>query len=370
MTLKHSLSKKWQRVTESRYTVAFVILSIIQVITLTILQIRILSRNVNLITSIDETTCELGSSAFSFLIIENVMFVIFNLYQLYFCLNAIFHQNIMQLYTVVIIDGGYVILGIVQMIEVKENVAKIESYCPDLRMNYSVILYELPHIIVLAILAILIAALFFGKLCQQLDWDIYKKIGGDIEVRNQYRTILMFELLMKIDLFFVIMFGAIIAPFAIYVLVVLYDQFSVGEKILEIVCLVILILVFFFQALAYKSIKKEWKAGMIIFMVFWVFALVDFCLLAYNDGIIFVQYGLYSWIILLCILIICAILTFVYAIMVTRNFGKGLKKYLNKHRHSKPKQKGVNISANDNEKDIESGSSDNDKMKKFFTIDN
>ncbi|GBC04607.1 hypothetical protein RclHR1_05770015 [Rhizophagus clarus] len=222
----------------------------------------------------------------------------------------------MQLYTVVIIDGGYVILGIVQMIEVKENVAKIESYCPDLRMNYSVILYELPHIIVLAILAILIAALFFGKLCQQLDWDIYKKIGGDIEVRNQYRTILMFELLMKIDLFFVIMFGAIIAPFAIYVLVVLYDQFSVGEKILEIVCL----------------IKKEWKAGMIIFMVFW--------------------------------------LTFVYAIMVTRNFGKGLKKYLNKHRHSKPKQKGVNISANDNEKDIESGSSDNDKMKKFFTIDN
>jgi hypothetical protein len=73
------------------------------------------------------------------------------------------------------------------MIEVKVNVAKIESNCPNTHdiVNYSVMSYELPHIIVLAIIAISMAALLFGKLSQQLDWDIYKKIGGDVEVRSK-----------------------------------------------------------------------------------------------------------------------------------------------------------------------------------------
>lgn len=90
MTLKHSISKKWQRVTESRYTIAFVVISIIQAITLITLQIRILSRNTNIFLSIlDQEECSLASQIFACLMFESIMFVVFNLYLLYFCLNAV-----------------------------------------------------------------------------------------------------------------------------------------------------------------------------------------------------------------------------------------------------------------------------------------
>ncbi|CAB4412891.1 unnamed protein product [Rhizophagus irregularis] len=374
MTLKHSISKKWQRVTESRYTIAFVVISIIQAITLITLQIRILSRNMDIFFSIfDQEECSFGQ-IFALLTFESFMFVIFNLYLLYFCLNAIFHQNFVQLYTIIVINGIEVILGIIQMIGVKVNVTKIESNCPNLQIDYTIKSYELPHIIALVIIAITMGALFFGKLSQQLDWDIYKKIGGDIEVRKRYKTILIFEMLLKIDLFFVILYGSITAPLVFYDFMTSYDQYSTGFKVIVFVCLSILILVFFFQALAYKSIRKEWKVGMIIFIIFWIFASLDFCFLTYGFGILMIQLGIYSWAILLCFLIICAILTFIYAIIVTRNFNKGLKKYLNKKKKTEQKESNILPDNYDDIKDVQdiengSGGNNNNNTKKLFTID-
>ena len=69
------------------------------------------------------------------------------------------------------------------MIEVKLDVNKIESICPaDLKGNY--VLYELPHIAVLFVIAILMTALSW-KLHHQFGWNIYKKIGGDIRMQSK-----------------------------------------------------------------------------------------------------------------------------------------------------------------------------------------
>lgn len=72
---------------------------------------------------------------------------------------------------------------------------------------------------------------------------------------ERYKTILIFEMLLKIDLFFVILYGSITAPLVFYDFVTSYDQYNTGFKVFVFVCLSILILVFFFQALAYKSVK-------------------------------------------------------------------------------------------------------------------
>lgn len=72
---------------------------------------------------------------------------------------------------------------------------------------------------------------------------------------ERYKTILIFEMLLKIDLFFVILYGSITAPLVFYDFMTSYDQYSTGFKVIVFVCLSILILVFFFQALAYKSVK-------------------------------------------------------------------------------------------------------------------
>ncbi|RIA93677.1 hypothetical protein C1645_803934 [Glomus cerebriforme] len=357
MSLKHSLLKKWQRVTESRYTKAFVIISIIQTIVLVYLQIRILYRNAILFLSVGDDECPLVIITFALLIFENIVFVLFDLFQLYFCMNGIFHQNLIQIFVTVIIDVGYVIIGIIQLIEVKLDISKIESTCPTLHLSENIILYELPHILVLVVLTISMAVLS-RKLYRELDWDIYKKIGGDIEIRKIYKTILIFEMLLKINLFFVLIYNTLTAPFAIYELIKIYNKINTVQKALNIGCLAIVILVFFFQPLAYISMKKEWKAGMIIFIIFWFIALVDICFLALIFEMKIVRYRFYSWTLLLCISIICALLTFIYAIIVTKNFGKGLKEYLNKH-EDKDSDKKLNV------KNIESGLDINKK----FTID-
>src|SRR6266496_5057529 len=97
--LNHALSKKWRRITESRYTKAFVAVSIIQTIVLIFLQVRILYRNAILyvdeifpfVTNNEENMCTLiiTVSRFMMIITENVMFIFFNLYQFYFCLNTV-----------------------------------------------------------------------------------------------------------------------------------------------------------------------------------------------------------------------------------------------------------------------------------------
>ena len=66
------------------------------------------------------------------------------------------------------------------MIDIKTYGDKIETICPG---NYF-ILYELPYIAILVIIATLMAALSW-RLQQQFGWNIYKKIGGDVEMRSK-----------------------------------------------------------------------------------------------------------------------------------------------------------------------------------------
>ncbi|PKY22293.1 hypothetical protein RhiirB3_470807, partial [Rhizophagus irregularis] len=346
--LNHTLSKKWQRITESKYTKLFVALSAIQTVILIFLQVRILSRNVALylseiypfVTNNERNMCTsvIVVSRFMMIITEDVMFILFNLYQFYFCLST------------------------VQLIDIKIYGNKIESMCPGLQLNNNLVLYELPHILVLAVTAALIATLSW-KLYQQFGWNIYKKIGGDIEMQKRFKAILIFKMLLKVDLLFVFLYNVLILPPLLYI-IINSDELKREQIILVFGCFVITVLVLFFQALAYKSMEKEWKFGIIAFILFWIFVVSDFAYLALKLGVAsFIQFGIYSWIILMCNFTICALLTFAYAIIVIMNFGKGLREYLDKNLPKKQIHEGLNILSDDDDividkfKDIEKGQS-------------
>ena len=65
-------------------------------------------------------------------------------------------------------------------------------------------------------------------------------------------------MLLKIDLLFVISYNILITPFVLYMYITLFDSFTVGQKVVVFGSIAILILVVFFQALAYKSVKMEY----------------------------------------------------------------------------------------------------------------
>ncbi|CAI2170231.1 8567_t:CDS:2 [Funneliformis geosporum] len=279
---------KWKRISESKSTVSFVLVSIIQALILIYLQFRIMERNqesVDIIMELNETN-QLTE----------------------YCYN----------------DNA---------IEVKTLDSKLEKDCPELQFVPEIMKYELPFILAELILGILMGYLSLN-LYREFGWNIYKKVGSDISMQKIYRTRLIFAMLLKLDLFIMILFSGLVAP-SFYIT---YKSKSIFQRFLTLVSSVILILVFFFEVIAYRSIETEWKTGINLFIIFWIFALSNFAALSYEVISVSVMT---NWYIGFIVGIICssfALGTFIISIYVRRGFGRGLKGYLDKERNERKRK--------------------------------
>ncbi|CAG8519909.1 7692_t:CDS:2 [Funneliformis mosseae] len=194
--------------------------------------------------------------------------------------------------TITSMNFVFVLIGIMQAIEVKNVDSKLGELCPELQFDPKIMTYEISFIVVVSLLGIVMGYLSFN-LYRRFGWKIYKKYGFD---RSMQRLVL--------PTFYI-----------------MYKYKNMGQKFLIFASSAILILVFFFEALAYRSIKKEWKAGMTSFIIFWIFALLNFAGLYYG--------------------VINASLTTYWYIGFVVGFGRGLKEYLDKERNEKtPKASG------------------------------
>ncbi|CAB4411220.1 unnamed protein product [Rhizophagus irregularis] len=63
---------------------------------------------------------------------------------------------------------------------------------------------DIPLVVTLIIFALIMSLISF-KLYQQFGWNIYKKIGADIKMQKLYKTMLLFVMLLKLDLFFLLL---------------------------------------------------------------------------------------------------------------------------------------------------------------------
>jgi hypothetical protein len=73
--------------------------------------------------------------------------------------------------------------------------------------------------------------------------------------KERFKAILIFKMLLKIDLLFVFLYNVLILPPLLYI-IINSNELKKEQIILVFGCFAIMILVFFFQALAYKSVKK------------------------------------------------------------------------------------------------------------------
>jgi hypothetical protein len=94
------------------------------------------------------------------------------------------------------------------------------------------------------------------KLYQQFGWNIYKKIGADINMQKLYRTMLLFVMLLKLDLFFVLLVS-------IEVFFAFSEDKGIGKiqftftlsRNLYYFHLGVTIMIFFLEVLAYRSVS-------------------------------------------------------------------------------------------------------------------
>ncbi|GBB95410.1 hypothetical protein RclHR1_02530005 [Rhizophagus clarus] len=313
------------------------------------LEIRVFHRNDSIRRHVEEfgksPKCDIQYSANRMLRIEqeNIIFIIFQIYQLWFCFDVIFSQNTIQLIAVTIMNGICAGYSIVQIEEMRIWYTDLNKSCLNVFKRASnPASYDLPLVITLLIFAIIMGFLAF-QLYQQFGWIIYRKIGGSIEIQTIYRRQLILVILLKIDLFFLLLFS-----------IESWMTFTMDDKTERLESLYyipkaiyyyhrgVTFSIILLEFIVYRSMRKEQKNGMLVFIFLWTTVIIDLILILCFS----IRTARDSWYFLICFVIFSitvSIVTWIYSIIVTRDFNKGLKEIWFKKNSEFPMNDGRNI---------------------------
>ncbi|KAI8359173.1 hypothetical protein BD560DRAFT_405521 [Blakeslea trispora] len=259
---------------------------------------------------------------------ENVFFILLSLFQLVLGLDAIVRQNVIQLMAHTSIQIVAVAFAAIQVgstirkhLDVEEHIPPPEN--PDVKWNFNLALRnEIGLVSVMTILALVFIHLCY-KLYKQFGWNIYKRIGADIKQQARFRLAQVYLLILKLDAFF----HFVLCVF--YTVIMTQEKYytllgSVNRKFAGYVIHIILtILLIPGLLLARFGVIKENKQVMMAFLVTQCIMALDFILILVDSAGSWV-----FWNLAVCLAIGLCIATFILSIMVQRNFGKGLRPYM------------------------------------------
>ncbi|CAG8673716.1 12786_t:CDS:2, partial [Funneliformis caledonium] len=251
----------------------------------------------------------------------------------------IYNQNTIQIITIAVINYLCALVEIVQIVEINRwkkqadeclNADKLDGDKHSIEVNVET--YEVPLIIILLICATL-QVFFTWQLYRQFGWNIYKKIGADLRMQRLYRTMLIFVMFLKIDLFFM-------SYLAIEACTVSPPNRLTDSRLFYFhVCITIIIVLS--QILAYRSLRSESSLGMKIFIGAWIVCIADFIILLKFSIKSSSEESWYFFSAVIVIGLVMGLVTLLWSIFVLRNFGKGLKPHLSRP-YSLPTQRPSN----------------------------
>ncbi|CAG8564222.1 7900_t:CDS:2 [Acaulospora morrowiae] len=216
---------------------------------------------------------------------ENVIFILYQAFQFYLCLNAALSLNMIQITTVVILDLGATFYTLVQQIQIDTNLNLIQTAClgyfyiePKYIQNeYLYFAFSLAFSIAISGISL--------KLYNQLRSVTYKNANIDSKTQAIYRTTLFLEMLLKVDFFLIVTYA-----FLTFSAMPIIWNGSLIVRIMFIVHSIMLVVAIFLEILVYYSLNKEWKIGMYIFFALWSLCGVEFTLFI-DNGITLAKRG-------------------------------------------------------------------------------
>ncbi|RGB29886.1 hypothetical protein C1646_712595 [Rhizophagus diaphanus] len=362
--IKRRSKKLLDRINESRTTQLFILTSLLQAILVIALEIRVYRRNEDTSRSVIVYGRRNSSSAgclepsllrLNNIIEENVIFIIFQIFQMWLCFNAIYNQNTIQIITIAAANFFCASFGIIQMFEVQKWYKDFGKTCQiplEIDFNPRFSSLDIPLVVVLMIFGFIMAFLSW-KLYRQFGWNIYKKIGGDIHKQAMFRTYLIYVMLLKLDLFFIL--GLALEACTVFKINLRVKPTSIKHirylpKRFYLFHIAVSGLIFLNQIIGYRSVKKEMKLGIIYVCVFWVVIIIDFGILLYYS-IGSVKDSWYFFIIFLIVGIIMTLLSLIWSVFVYKNFGQGLQDHLvQKNKESSAKNNNLLLDSNERQR--------------------
>ncbi|CAO3660143.1 unnamed protein product [Umbelopsis ramanniana] len=321
---------------ESRETRMYVALSFITACVCIVLEGMVYQAHTNESTSVYNSMQQLNDGSakddYSYIDLslirvrnENIFFIIYQIFQTYYGIDSVVRQNLIQLLAH---TGSIFFCAIFALVQLGETLKfKAEVWTSDNASNistddggfYEAIRYEIALAGTMAVLT-LIFAFLCRKLAQQFGWNVYKRIGADLAMQKRYRIYQMFILNLKLDAFFQFVFSV----FWLIVMVQSGYQNGTAASVvwfaIHIILTLLLLPTFFF---ARYGARTESPVIMWLYLTLQVLILVDFCIILQQSASTWV-----FWVLIVCVSIILSVTTIFFTIVLTRNFGQGLKPHI------------------------------------------
>ncbi|ORX59441.1 hypothetical protein DM01DRAFT_1317515 [Hesseltinella vesiculosa] len=328
------------RVTETRWSKLYVSVAMAQCICVVIIQSIICYMNDSeakllpappsegvLSPSIPETEIpQMAADRLDRIKWENICFIGFQAWFAMMTIDATVYQNTAEILALANINIICAILGALEVVDGNIWISKLANTKFDLSYLLTASQLEVCLAVVILFYACILAYLSY-QMSRQFGWNIYKKIGADIQIQKMYRIFQFFVLALKIDIFTQFLVSVF---YVIQYVIKLGVQWEIG---IQLAITILMLPMLYFARIAGSS---ECHGRMVIFITFEAIVIVHYTLILLQT--VDTTNSWYVWICLVGVGIAIDIGTIVLGILCMRNFGRGLKPYVqrgaeNKNRH-------------------------------------
>lgn len=247
------------------------------------------------------------------------IFALAHVFQLVMAIDAVYARNTLQFICLTMFNALFLVYAIIQIGEIRGTLTASEEGISHIPIN--VLTAIIPCVISVAEIAYIALG---WKIYHEFGWKVYKFLGADRSIKKMYAKYQIFQCLVKFDVFFWIGFSV---QFMALVLLDRDWEFYITCAALPL-SVVLLIE-------GHLAARHENKWMMVVFMSGCVGAMVYFIYKLYKvikfQDTVFVNISktLSTFSVIAIALLI---ITFVFAIIVMSNFGRGLKDAMDKNR--------------------------------------
>ncbi|OZJ04433.1 hypothetical protein BZG36_02902 [Bifiguratus adelaidae] len=274
---------------------------------------------------------------FSRLIYEDILFMCFQAFQMWFTFDAVYRQNTMQIFSSSMINflcGGF---GVIQILESSKWLQRVDDIITGFTLTPLTAYWQVKYIEICltAVIGLFACVLMFLaiRLWQQFGWNIYKRIGANLEMQGVYKRYQLFLMLLKLNVFFE--FG--VSIFYLAAVTSRYNHWGLQSYneafwVFHAVITALLVPAFF---MAWNGVRSERHAL--------VYAYVAFSLLVLADLIVILKQSVSTdaddnwafWLVIVSAGILLTAACIIHVLLVRANFGRGLPDQLSKeHVHN------------------------------------
>ncbi|CAO3650752.1 unnamed protein product [Cunninghamella blakesleeana] len=323
-----------QRITQSKITMTYVIMAIVQGIIIIALEAAIASQNTSqaYVTKNSSHTSQENKDAFNQLNRikwENIAFIGFQVWTMCMVLDATVQQNAAEVCVLGVLYVLCAVLGGLQILDSKKWMEILHSRAISISPLSTALTIEIVLAVLLALFAITFSFISY-KIMSEFGWAIYKKIGADIAIQKMYVIFQYFVLCLKINIFV----EFLVLCFYLIQFVIKEGQFDWHSLIFLIVTILILPMLF----LARVSVSQESRLKMILFILFQCVVIFSFILILTQT----MDDEWYIWTCFVFVGIIFSLITCIFAILCIRNFDRGLHRYVQRGESKKLNKTGEN----------------------------